>query len=104
MVVWNSKAKPAIYFCVSDTGWSSAAVFIHERVLLCLSVQMVDPTISIGHNVQTLLLNDNSLPPDLKWEQSVENEATRVAQIAMFDNQVCNTQQCVSCNPLVCEH
>lgn len=50
---------------------------------------MVDPTISIGHNVQTLLLNDNSLPPDLKWEQSVENEATRVAQIAMFDNQVC---------------
>lgn len=103
MVVWNSKAKPAIYFCVSDTGWSSAAVFIHERVLLCLSVQMVDPTISIGHNVQTLLLNDNSLPrPQVGAER--ENEATRVAQIAMFDNQVCNTQQCVSCNPLVCEH
>lgn len=73
---------------------------------------MVDPTISIGHNVQTLLLNDNSLPPDLKWEQSVENEATRVAQIAMFDNQVrVHTQSGgppathgVSCIALVCQH
>ncbi|MEW5318366.1 MAG: hypothetical protein WDW38_009591 [Sanguina aurantia] len=55
---------------------------------MMLGYRMVDPTISIGHNVQTLLLNDNSLPPDLKWEQSVENEATRVAQIAMFDNQI----------------